>query len=254
MRFDKTEAWGDRLVIENGVATFTPASHNAQETVPLAEVTFSATRDHVSVRVGRSLFFMTHEDYNARVWEKAEWRPAVGDVVKVVVDHPPGVGYVRVLGCTGTVEKDDATRPYVRLVDGSAWWFEPGDVEPYIGAGGTPRLQPGYVETPNVDLSGVCLLPPPRPVEKARPRITTVPAEVLQDIVQVLTDGLVSGDDPTKLRGIMGWREMYRKDPEGTVACYKDSHWRHEQAEEWTKAAVNAIILADLANYGDTWE
>lgn len=168
----------------------------------------------------------------------------VGDIVKLV--NPCSFVARPWRGCVFRVQSearqwsDGVGHTCVHEPTGTEYHLMSWELEPYVG--GTTRLQPTEEELDAVVAIGPLVHGP-------RPRFSTIPQEVLWDIAQVLTDGLTGGDDPTKLRGLYGWRQMQNEDPGGTEMTYFDSLMRHVRDGEWEKVAVNAIILADLKRH-----
>lgn len=197
----------------------------------------------------------------------------VGDIVKVMCEAPYGLercgyhhrGTTAVVLCvdgSGSPGEDVRVRhSWPRTYAINEWWYSEDSLEPYIGVGGTPRFQPearkcqAYTAQDGLPAHRleplVCT-----EVDREKGIVTfstaprmqwsTVPEGPVWEMADRLTRGLQGGDDPTKVRGIFGWREMYRKDPEGTVRKYSDSLMRHLKDKDYVGIMTNAAILRDL--------
>lgn len=172
----------------------------------------------------------------------------VGDVVIVTAPHVPALAREVTRGCSGVVlqvvrplhggrETIQVEHPW-KTVFGypEVWWYSEDDLRP-IGAK-RGRRTPARRRRCSSDSSPVLV--------DSRMQWSTVPEAPVWEMADRLTKGLIGGDDPTKMRGIYGWRDMYRTDPEGTVRKYKDSLMRHLRDADWVGVMTNAAILRDI--------
>lgn len=150
-----------------------------------------------------------------------------GDIVKVM-DRVFNPLYA---GLTGEITSDLSAGMFTVQTQAGALTLYPHELTPYVGC----RSGLGAALPHNQD--------PPRM------QWSTVPETPVWEMADRLTKGLTGGDDPTKVRGIYGWRDMYRKDPEGTVGKYKDSLMRHLRDADWVGVMTNAAILRDLETF-----